>query len=215
MVVEDDVSGLTVYLNRDGLNTVETDQTQVSATDAVEIVLENHGKPTHVHLHLDDDLATLGTIEDPHWFVPKGEWREVDLQLSKAAAGSGRLEITAGYGQEQEAVNIAVEPAEDADPGTVGTEAERIDTIGGTDSDAGAGSEPAGERYLPEFVDLDRLQNPVVLGTGGAFLFVLVLLGVVNPTAALAAGVGAVLVAVAVWSYVTEWDPRQDVEDEA
>ena len=197
------MSGLTVYLNRDGLNTVEADQTTVRATESVEIALENHGKPTHVHLHLDDELATLGTVEDSHWFVPKDEWRAVDLAFMAGAEGSGRLEITAGYGQERESVYFEVETATEAETPA----SDRIDTVGGSASEEPEVGDAEPVEPLTESLDLDRLRNPVVLTTGGAFLFVLVLLLFVNPVAALAAGVGASLVAVAVGSYVTEWDP--------
>lgn len=193
--------GLTVYLNRDGLNTVETDQTAVRATETVDIVLENHGKPTHVHLHLDDDLATLGTIADPHWFVPKEEWREAELQLTPAAEGNGRLEITAGYGQEQTTVDVDVEPVDEGDTG-----AEAIDTVGGPTQPKPV-ADPDDSTGLFDTLDTERLRNPVVLATLGAFLFMLVLLLFVNPVAAIAAGFAALLGAIAVGSYVTEWDP--------
>ncbi len=206
--------GLTVYLNRDGLNTVETDQTAVRATRSINIVFENHGKPTHVHLHLDDDLATLGTIEEPHWFVPKGEWREADLKLMDSAEGSGRLEITAGYGQEQSTVDIEVEPSEESNSSGESA-ADKIGTVGGTGARNQEAEEPRASDPLTDFVDFDRLRNPVVLGAGGAFLFVLVLLLFVNPASAVAAGVAALLVGLAVWSYLTDWDPWEWTTEES
>lgn len=194
--------GLTVYLNRDGLNTVETDQTAVRATEAVDIVLENHGKPTHVHLHPDDELATLGSIEDSHLFVPKGEWREAELLLTPAAEGRGRLEITAGYGKEKTRVDIDVEPVSEAETGD-----DAIDTVGVSSREQPASGAGESVTLLPEALDSDRLRNPVVLVTLGAFLFMVVLLLFVNPLAAIAAGVAALLGAIAVGSYVTDWDP--------
>ncbi|MFB6086799.1 MAG: hypothetical protein ABEJ84_08380 [Halodesulfurarchaeum sp.] len=195
------MSGLTVYLNRDGMNTVETDQTAVSATEAVDIALENHGKPTHVHLHLDDDLALLGSIEDPHWFVPAGERRELHLELTPAGEGRGRLDIAAGYGQEQTSVEVEVEPVEDA----AGTES--IDVVGGP-APQDPIAESDGERASPpRGIDTDRLRNPIVLATLGGFVIMLILLLFVNPLASIAAGMAAILGGIAVWSYVTDWDP--------
>ncbi|MFP4529678.1 MAG: hypothetical protein ACLFNC_00140 [Halodesulfurarchaeum sp.] len=200
--------GLTVYLNRDGLNTVETDQTAVRATESVDIVLENHGKPTHVHLHLDDDLATLGTITDPHWFVPKEEWREAELTLTPAAEGRGRLEVTTGYGQEQTTVDVDVEPVDEAESGS-----ETIDTVGGPSRKEPVADTEESTGVFSE-LDTERLRNPVVLATLGAFLVMLVLLLFVNPLSAIAAGFAALLGAIAVGSYVTAWDPfAEESED--
>lgn len=196
------MAGLTVYLNRDGLNTVETDKRVVHATHAVDIILENHGKPTHVHLHLDDDLATLGNIQDPHWFIPNGEWREVKLQLSEAAEGNGRLEITAGYGQERESVNIEVEsPEESEDPSASATD--KIDTVGAEPNETRTARTGSWiDEQLGDVIDPDRLRNPIVLGAGGAFIVFLVVLLVIEPLAAVAAALGALLVGIAVLSYL-------------
>lgn len=192
---------LTVYLNRDGLNTVETDKAAVKATRSVTVVLENHGKPTHVHIHMDDDLAMMGTIEDPNRFVPHGEWREVELQVTETAQGSGRLEITAGYGQERETVEIEVEPPEDTEePSSAGPDT--IDTVG-ENAESSRQVETASwvEDGLGDAIDLERLRNPLVLGTGGGFLVVILILLVVDPLAAVAAALGALLVGIAVMSY--------------
>ncbi|MBS3760414.1 DUF7524 family protein [Halodesulfurarchaeum sp.] len=206
--------GLTVYLNREGLNTVETDKTAVNATRSVDIVLENHGKPTHVHLHMNDDLAMMGSIEEPNQFVPKGEWREVELQLTEAAQGSGRLEITVGYGQERESVEIEVEPPEDTEE-TSNAGPDKIDTVG-----ENAGSSEQGEaaswvsEQLGDVIDTERLRNPLVLGTGVAFLVVLLVLLVVDPFAAVAAALGALLVGITVLSYVRADDLSESSEED-
>ena len=208
------MAGLTVYLNRGGINTVETDQSRVRATRQVDISIENHGKPTHVHLHADDDLATLSTLEDPHVFVPNGEWREVGLKLSAPAEGKGRLEITAGYGKERETVDIEVEAPEGVDEESTGAAA-KIDTVGGepTSTDSEPGPSWLEER-VGDVIDPDRLRNPVVLGAFGAFLVVLLALLVIDPLFAVAAALGALLVAIAIVSYLrAEADSESDTDE--
>lgn len=190
---------LTVYLNRDGLNTVETDQQTVRATESLSLVLENHGKPTHVHFHPDDELAVLGTIDEQHVFVPKGEWRRVDMQFMPAAEGTGRLEITAGYGQERTALKVEVDRPEDDKAAPDEPDADA--TAPATDPAA------AVEDLVGEPLDVDRLRNPVVLGSVGAVLLLFVLLVVVNPVAALSSAVIGILVAVAIGGYLSDWDP--------
>ncbi|MDR5656945.1 hypothetical protein RH831_07090 [Halodesulfurarchaeum sp. HSR-GB] len=196
---------LTVYLNRDGMNTVETDERTVRATQSMALLLENHGKPTHIHFHPDDDLAALGSMTEHHVFVPKGEWRRVELQFMETAAGTGRLEITAGYGQEKTTVDIEVTPAEPTDS-TESSSESAVQTEGEADT------EPSPDGSLLAGLDTERLENPVVLGAAGAFLLVVILLAVVNPLAAIASIVAAAIVAVGVGGYLAEWDPFESEE---
>jgi hypothetical protein len=194
VAVEANVSGLTVSLNRSGLNTVETDRDRVQSADDVLVSLENHGKPTHVHLHLDDDLAALGTIEDPHWFVPQGERRDVPLQLTDGAAGEGRLEITAGYGQAQTTVTVEARVAEEADS-TPSPASSLLDDAGTDTPEDQPASETAG------------LRNPMVLGAGGSAALVVFLWLLTDPLVALSVGLVALLSGLAVASYYSGWTP--------
>ncbi|APE95798.1 DUF7524 family protein [Halodesulfurarchaeum formicicum] len=196
---------LTVYLNRDGLNTVETDERTVRASQSMALLLENHGKPTHIHFHPDDDLAALGSITEHHVFVPKGEWRRVELQFMEAAAGTGRLEITAGYGQEKTTIDVEAVPAE----ATESTEPSSESTV---QADHETDSEQSPDGTLPLGLDTERLENPIVLGAAGAFLLVVILLAVVNPLAAIASIVAAAIMAVGVGGYLAEWDPFESDE---
>ena len=189
------MSGLTVYLNRSGLNTVETDRERVRSDDDVLVSLENHGKPTHVHLHLDDDLATLGTIEDPHWFVPRGERRDVLLQLTDGATGDGRLEITAGYGQARTKVRVEA-GAEETSQASPSPAASLMDDSEETDAEA-----------PEETVAAERLRDPTVLGAGGGAALVVFLWLLTDPLVALSAGLEAILSGIAVASYYSGWTP--------
>ncbi|MFB6110878.1 MAG: hypothetical protein ABEJ60_08425 [Halodesulfurarchaeum sp.] len=193
---------LTVYLNRDGLNSIETAEQTVRTADALSLVLKNHGKPTHVHFHPDDALAGLGTIEDPHVFVPEGEWRQIEMQFGEATSGSGQLEITAGYGKERAAVTVEVDRSTDRTAGTDGTS---VEATPGTDA------APDPPRTVPALIeaalDVDRLRNPVVLGSAGAGLLLFVLLVFLDPVAALFSAVIGTLLAIAIAGYLTDWNP--------
>jgi hypothetical protein len=193
------VSGLSVYLNREGLNTVETDRSVVQATESVRVVLENHGKPTHVHLRLDDDLATLGTIEDPHWFVPADEARTVPIRLTDGAEGRGRLEITAGYGQSTTKVDVEVGPSDD--PPTQAVEADDSTVTPDRETSEGRPTVRSVEPTLAPIEGLD-LGPWTLLAGSGAVLLVVGLLVLANPVVALSAGLVAVLSGIAVASYL-------------
>lgn|GEM_PF-424890 len=205
--------GLTVYLNREGLNTIETDKAEVHATESVDIVLENHGKPTHVHLHLDDDLAMMGTIEETNWFVPTDEFREVPLHFSEVANGTGRLEITTGYGQERSKVDVTVTPS---DVEETADSPEQTDAPSGTVDERGE-VDPAGQAGLSigsDTVDYEKLKNPTTMTAGIAAVLGFLLLLVVDPFLAASAGVLAVLSALAVASYIGDWDPLSKPDSE-
>ncbi|MFW6383870.1 MAG: DUF7524 family protein [Halodesulfurarchaeum sp.] len=192
------MSGLTVYLNRSGLNTVETDRERVRADGDLRVSLENHGKPTHVHLHLDDDLAMLGTVKDPHLFVPREERREALLRITEGATGDGRLEVTAGYGQAEASVTIAVgeheEPPAEASSESHGAEA---GSRGSADSD----------RPTDAPLDPARLRNPAVIGAGGGAALVVFLWLLADPLVALSTALVAVLSVVAAAAYCSAWTP--------
>lgn len=193
------MSGLSVYLNRGGLNTVETDRSVVQATESVRVVLENHGKPTHVHLRLDDDLATLGTIEDPHWFVPADEARTVPIRLTDGAEGRGRLEITAGYGQSTTKVTVEVGPSDE--PPTQAVEADDSTVTPDPDSNEVGQTVRSVEPTLAPIEGLG-LGPWTLLAGSGAVLLVVGLLVLANPVVALSAGLVAVLSGIAVASYL-------------
>lgn len=195
------MSGLTVFLNRAGLNTVETDRTTVQATESVRVVLENHGKPTHVHLHLDDDLATLATIEDPHWFVPEGEARELTIRLSEAAAGRGRLEIATGYGQNRTTVDVEVTRAGDQDSESTDRDVSGPEATTETRATGGADSTGTAVDPIPNGT---RLGSPAFLAGAGVVLLIGLLLIIADPFVAVSAGLVAVLSGIAVASYVRE-----------
>lgn len=205
--------GLTVYLNREGLNTIETDKAEVRATERVDVVLENHGKPTHVHLHLDDDLATMGTVEESNWFVPTDEYREVSLYLSEGASGNGRLEITTGYGQERSTVDVAVTPPEEEsqDASTVSADPSepRVETRGEVDPGGQSGSSIGSEMF-----DYDRLRNPTTMTAGVAVALGFLTLLLIDPILGVSAGVLAVLSGLAVFSYLVDWHPLGQPESE-
>lgn len=197
---------VSVTLNRDGLNTVETDTKTVQAETSVDIILENHGKPSHVHLHPDDDLAVLGSVDASHLFVPEGEFREATLQLSPGATGEGRLDITIGYGQARTRIDIVVTKAEEPS-GKVDTKTSstgKPNTMRDSDSTV----------VLPAITDRVGTPNPVVLGAGGAFLGFVLFLLFIDPLAATSALLAGLLMGVAVGSHLSDWNPFSETRDE-
>jgi hypothetical protein len=104
---------LVVDLNREGVRSLEVpDRIEVDRSFTVE--LRNHGESTHVHLNLDDDLASVARLNTGNHHVPGGSTRPVEVAVTAPEDGSyqpvsGRLKVVIGYGQETRYVDIVVD----------------------------------------------------------------------------------------------------------
>lgn len=193
---------VTISLNRNGLNSVEVEQDQLRVSTAGSMVIENHGKPTHVHLHLNDDLASIAAIEDTHWYVPAGESRSVELEAAEGAAGRGRIEIATGYGQQTTDLDVVIGP-EDAEGEASDSASEPPAGGAETDEESAAEGTAALADRLGSGIDVERVTDPLVGGAAIGFLIVLFALFAIEPVAAIGALFAAVLLAVAAIGYVS------------
>ncbi|MFB6153284.1 MAG: hypothetical protein ABEJ27_03435 [Halodesulfurarchaeum sp.] len=174
---------LYVHLNREGMRTLEPETTEFSTDGSFQIILENHGQPAHVHLHFDDELAAVASLEDPNWYVPAGEIEPVEVTVEEGSTGSGEMNISTGYGSEAQTVSIAVDsPEEDGEVAV----------------DEGM-TEPGGDGQGE--TDLSSLVLPGLFGALGVLGTVVVMV-LVSDTAAVLLGGLAVLVAIAAAGYL-------------
>lgn len=176
---------LYVNLNRDGMKTLETDTNAFTTDGSFTIILENHGQPAHVHLHIDDNLARVASLEDPNWYVSAGEIEQVAVEVHDGVLGGGQLEISTGYGAERETVEVEVDSTETSEP----TESSETETT----------SEPIDTGSSER--DLSRLVIPGLFAAAGV-LGAVVLMVLVSPTAAVMLGALALLVAIAAAGYL-------------
>lgn len=103
---------LVVHLNRDRPHEVELETEAVQTTDSFVIALTNHGAATHVHLHLDDALSSVATLEAGNHFVDSEETAEIFVEVTGSKRPlSGKLKIVTGYGSETAYADVElVEP---------------------------------------------------------------------------------------------------------
>ena len=97
---------LSVSLNGDRMHAVEAAPSFETA-DSFVVRLESNGAPAHVHLHLDDALSTVASLDVNNHYV------EDACEVTVAVAGGDRpvkgvLEITTGYGATTERVAVTV-----------------------------------------------------------------------------------------------------------
>lgn len=178
-------STLSVHLNRDGTRSVQPESFSMETEGPFTIELVNHGTPAHVHLHLDDALASVASIPSDNLFVD-GESKEyVSVNVRDGPRPvKGQIEVVTGYGAERANVNVSV-----IEPTPEGAEVQ-------VDEELSARQEHA--EHEPSITDAIAPAAVAVVGV----LLAVVLTVLVNDILALALGAIAIIVGVAVAIYV-------------
>jgi hypothetical protein len=148
---------LLVELNRGELHQIEA-PSEFATSEAFSLELRNHGESVHVHVHRDDDLSAVTTVDaDGNLYVEGETTRSVPVEVSAADSPvTGTLEIATGYGSERASVRVTVETRE------TGPDVEVDDTLSQpSGSDSSSDSESAllsdliaalpGRRIVPVF----------------------------------------------------------------
>lgn len=101
---------LVAEVNRGDLHSLEVpDSFETEGTFVVE--LRNHGEATHVHLHLDDDLSTVASLDATNHYVGAGSTRPVRVHVrGNDELVRGTLKIATAYGSETHYVDVTIDP---------------------------------------------------------------------------------------------------------
>lgn len=177
---------LRVHVNRQGLHSLEVPESY-DAYGSFDVVLVNHGEAVHVHLHLDDGLADVGTLEATNHYVQANAERSVRVSLDGTTGVFGRLKVVTSYGATTRYVDVDVlEPDENQD--TVKVD-ESLSKPAMAEPDR---TEPVEDSAVPV---LALAGVALVLAVGAVALFdsLAVVLGAVAVIAAVAIGVFFVL----------------------
>lgn len=107
---------LVVHVNRDRPQAIETDAGQFEATGSFAVAVQNHGRPVHVHLHLDDALSSVAHLETGNHYVDGDSVTEIPVTVEGSRRPiSGRLKLVTGYGARTEYVDVELVDAETTD----------------------------------------------------------------------------------------------------
>lgn len=107
---------LPVYVNRESLHSLEVPD-RFETDDSFEILLINHGEPIHVHLHLDDALSELASLEAPNHHVDRESERAVRATVHSDGSTFGKLKIVTSYGATTRYVDVDLqEPTASDEP---------------------------------------------------------------------------------------------------
>ena len=180
---------LPVVLNRDHLHGISVDS-RLTTSEPVNIDLTNRGEAVHVHLHVDDDLSSVASLEAGNHYVESETTRAVRLDVRPASTPvTGKLKIVTGYGAETEYVDVRVEPAaEEKTPVEVDENLSRPQSRR-TETNGGRSLADSMNGYDAVF---DRVSLPV-LGLAVAAVLLALLVAAFVESAAVMLGVGVVL----------------------
>ncbi len=98
---------LSIHINRDGLHHIDVAQS-FETDDSFDVVLENHGAPIHVHLHLDDELSEVASLSATNHYIEEDETEVVPISV-RNGPGRGKLKIVTSYGAETSYVDVDIE----------------------------------------------------------------------------------------------------------
>jgi hypothetical protein len=107
---------LPVAINRDRLHSVEAPESFVTP-DSFAIELENHGEAVHVHVHLDDALSEIASVEAINHHLRPGAVRRVPITVHETDRPvTGRLKLAAAYGAETRFIEVSTGTERNAKP---------------------------------------------------------------------------------------------------
>lgn len=113
------MSTLSVELNGDAVHSIRAPG-GFETTGPFAVALENEGRSTHVHLHFDDDLDRVVSVDETNHFVDDEATRHVHVSVDDVTEPvRGKLKIVTGYGSNTQYVDLRIEPPEDTVPDEV------------------------------------------------------------------------------------------------
>ena len=100
---------LPVHISRDDLHAIEI-PASFETDGSFDVVLVNHGTSLHVHLHLDDTLSQVASIDANNHYVESDSNRAVRINVDTDRLPDdgvfGRLKIVSAYGSETRWVDV-------------------------------------------------------------------------------------------------------------
>lgn len=105
---------LPVELNADGVHSIRAPD-RFTTTRPFSVELDNTGRSTHAHLHFDDALDRVASVEEVNHFVEDGAIRRIHVSTADVDESvRGKLKIVTGYGSNTAYVDVFVEPSDES-----------------------------------------------------------------------------------------------------
>ena len=104
---------LPVHVSRRNLHELDV-PAAFEASRSFDVMLVNHGESLHVHLHLDDALSEVASMNASNHYVEGDSQRairiDVDTDRLPDDGVFGRLKIASAYGSETRWIDLELEP---------------------------------------------------------------------------------------------------------
>ena len=98
---------LPVHLNRTDIHSLEVPN-EFDATGSFDVRLVNHGGALHVHLHLNDSLSAVASLNATNHHVRAETDRLVRITVDGDGPVRGKLKVVTGYGAETRYIDIHI-----------------------------------------------------------------------------------------------------------
>jgi hypothetical protein len=186
---------LPVDVNRRERNSLNV-PASIETDDSFVVRVRNHGNASRVHVHLDENLSAVASLDETNHYVEASSRRDIPVSVHEHGVVHGKIKISAGYGATTRWVDVdLIEPE---DTGTVEVDESLAEPGGGEhegDAEGSANRAPTGS------VLADRPALPV-LALGALAVAVAVGAATVFESGLVAAGAGVVFVAVLLAGYL-------------
>lgn len=103
---------LVVHVNRESPQSIDVESGTFEATGSFAITIRNHGRPVHVHVHLDDELSSIARLETGNHYVDGDSTARVPVSVEGSRRPvSGKIKIVTGYGAQTAYLDVElIEP---------------------------------------------------------------------------------------------------------
>ncbi len=186
---------LPVDVNRRERNSLNV-PASIETDDSFVVRVRNHGNASRVHVHLDENLSAVASLNETNHYVEANSRQDIPVSVHERGVVHGKLKISAGYGATTRWVDIDL--TEPDDTGTVEVD-ESLSEPGGGERDrvvdSGVDRSPTGS------VLTNRPALPV-LALGALAVAVAVGAATVFESGLVAAGAVVVFVAVLLAGYL-------------
>ncbi|AQL41718.1 hypothetical protein BV210_02850 [Halorientalis sp. IM1011] len=168
----------------------------IETDDSFVIRVRNHGNAGRVHVHLDENLSAVASLDETNHYVEANSTQAIPVSVHEHEPVHGKIKLSAGYGATTRWVDV--ELTEPDDTGTVEVD-ESLAEPGGGERDGDADGDTDGAST--ESILTDRPELPV-LALGTMAVAVAVGAATVFESGLVAAGAVVVFVAVLLAGYL-------------
>lgn len=106
---------LPVHVSRDEIHGIDVPGS-FAADGSFDVLFVNHGRSVHVHLHLDDTLSSVASIDAGNHYVEGKSQRAVRVSVNEERLPedgvAGKIKVVAAYGAKTRWVDVRVSQAD-------------------------------------------------------------------------------------------------------